>query len=88
LDVYVVNREFWPLSKMEKLFYIELPIEKEQRRSVATNKLNDMIKKLNHLNMNIKYNLRTIKYLNSWAEKNNFNKSNKNYLFIKSINSP
>lgn len=51
LDIYAVNQKFWPLSKMEKLFYIELPIEKEQRRSVATNKLNEMIKKLNHLNM-------------------------------------
>jgi hypothetical protein len=88
LDIYTVNREFWPLAKMDKIFQIEIPLIQNNKRKMLTKELSKIIKILEYINRNILINnFELIETINKWVMVNKKDSNSEEYRFIKTINS-
>jgi hypothetical protein len=90
LEIYIVNRDFWPLASMHRLFEVELPIICHNRRKKLIAEIGNIVKNLEYIRDILNDNLRLIGNIDHWVSRNKkiYNFENNDNQFIKTLYSP
>jgi hypothetical protein len=89
LDIYFVDRSFWPFAKMTKYFQIEFPLLQLTKRKRLTNEISKMIKIFEYVNDVLNDNVRIIENIDKWVNANVENSiGSQNFKYIETIYSP
>ena len=87
MDIFFVDRDFWPLAKMQKIFQLELPIFQINKRKKLVDDVGIIVKSLQYINQSINDNFCLIKNIDDWVNNSEFVKI-KDLKFIKTFNTP
>ncbi|GET04022.1 hypothetical protein RCL_jg24351.t1 [Rhizophagus clarus] len=86
LDIFFVDRDFWPLAKMQKILQLELPIFQINKRKKLVDD-GKIIKSLQYINQSINDNFCLIKNIDNWVNNSRICR-NQSFKFIKTFNTP